>query len=236
MEGTLVMALNQLEQRIVSYCEYNWFSGGKLPTPEELREKFSLTPRKLNEILTDEKVVKSFEARGIPAVAGRDLTPEQITAIQVMLDPLDGRSYKKRLMDMGLTTKIWDGWKQNKSFKEYYAKRAEQLLGDAIPEAHAALIDRVQSGDIGALKFYYEITGRYTGNSEALDVRSIINRIFEIIATHVQDSEQLMAIAHDLKLLTALDSNGIVGGEVVQGAIESGPTYDSNTNEPPGII
>jgi len=160
----------------------------------------------------------------MPAVAGRDLTPDQITAIQTMLDPLDGRSYKKRLSELGITTKIWDGWKQNSSFKEYYAKRAEQILGDSIPEAHAALIDRVQSGDIGALKFYYEITGRYTGKDSGVDIRALINRIFEIIATHVQDPAALMAIAHDLKLLTALDSGANMGVEVVQ----SPPELEAN--------
>ena len=202
--------LSDLESRIIAYSEREWFSEGRLPTPETLRIKFNLTQKELNGILGNELVVRSFEARGIPTVAGRDLTPDQITAINTMLDPLDGRSYKKRLTDLGLTTKIWDGWKQNVSFKEYYLKRAETILGDSIPEAHAALIDRVQSGDIGALKFYYEITGRYTGKDTAIDIRAIINRIFEIIATHVQDPTQLMAIAHDLKLLTALDSSGTV--------------------------
>jgi hypothetical protein len=205
--------LSQLESRIISYCEMSWFSDGRLPTPEAIRVKFNLTTRELNGILSKEIVAKSFDARGIPTVAAGELTPQQVTAIQTMTDPLDGRSYKKRLSDMGITTKIWDGWKQNDVFKRYYLERAERILGGSLPEAHAALVDRVQSGDISALRFYYEITGRYTGKDTEVDIRAIINRIFEIIATHVQDPATLMAIAHDLKLLTALDSKTTIGSE-----------------------
>lgn len=198
--------LSDLERNIINHCETQWFLRGELPTPETLCEEFKLTPHALNKILSEEIVIKSFTGRGMPVIEGRDLPVEQITAINTILNMTDSRSQKKKLQDMGISAQQWNGWKQSAKFKAYYAKRVEQIFGDALPDVHMALMDRAVNGDLGALKFYYEITGHYTGDGRAVDLKMILEQVFKIISMHVKDSGQLSAIAGDLLKLAGVDS------------------------------
>jgi hypothetical protein len=217
--------LSELERNLINYCESEWFLKGVLPTPETLCEKFKLTPHALNKILNNDLVKKSFNGRGMPIIEGRDLPLEQITAINEILNTTDTRSQKKKLQDLGISAQQWNGWKRNANFKEYYKKRVEQIFGDALPDVHMALMDRAVNGDLGALKFYYEITGHYTGDGKAIDMKMILERVFEIISLHVKEPTKLAAIAGDLLKLAGVDSNGTlldeapVAGEIVKGEL-----------------
>jgi len=216
--------LSENHRRMIAWSEQAWFLHNRLPTPEELREKFRLTATKVQEFLLNEEVVASFEARGIPTIEGRDLLPEQVLAVNTVLNLFDTRSERKKLSDMNISPMKWEGWKNNPSFMRYYSSRAEKILGDAVPDAHMALVENVRRGDLGSVKFLYEITGRYTGKDASMDPRMIINKVFEIIARHVRDPETLKSIAQDLSLLVALDNPGSispVAGTTVQGEIEA---------------
>lgn len=197
--------LTPTEREVIGYSEAMWFSRNRLPTPEELLQKFNLTPKKLQAILSNEDVKKSFVERGMPVVAGRDLTPQQITAINTILNVHDRRSRAKRLQEMGINERIWNGWNKDPAFMEYYRECAERILHEGIPEAHVALVENVRRGDISSIKMLYEITGRYTGKDSNVDPRAVIIKVFEVIAKHVQDPSILKSIADDLSLMVALD-------------------------------
>lgn len=205
--------LTELERKLINWTESKWFLEGVLPTPEQLRDKFDLGPKQLMAILNKEIVVKSFQGRGMPVIEGRTLTPEQITAINTILNTTDTRSEKKKLQDMNISAVQWNGWKQSKQFKEYYRARVEKIFGDALPDVHMALRERAVNGDLGALKFYYEITGHYRGNEAGVDIRMIIERVFEIISLRVKDADTLSAIAGDLLKLAGVDSVSSISNE-----------------------
>jgi len=217
-----VAELTEKERNLINHCEIEWFLHGRLPTPEQLQDKFKMTPKALMKVLNDEDVKKSFEGRGIPVIEGRTLTAEQVTAINTILNTTDKRSQSKKLADMGIGAAKWNGWKQSPAFKEYYKQRVEAIFGDALPDVHMALMDRATNGDLGALKFYYEITGHYTSEGKAVDLKMIMERVFEIISIHVKDPSMLAAIGGDLLKLAGVDnkanvvSEPPVAGEIVQ--------------------
>lgn len=220
------MALTELERRIVAKCEFSWFLGSSLPTPETLREEFNLTQKGLNEILQSEGFKKSCEARGIPVIEGRTLTPDQLTAINTILNFADPRSEKKKLQDMQISQATWNGWRQSKAFKEYFLQRTEGILGDSIPDIHMALVDRARNGDLGAIKMVYEMTGRYKQDQGELNPRALVEKVFEIITQVVTDPAQLTAISDRFALLIGVDPSGTitneppVAGVVVQSQLE----------------
>lgn len=213
----------KLESQMVSFCETEWFLKGVLPTPETLSVKFDKTPKAITEFLDREEVRKSFNSRGIPIIAGRDLDPQQITMINEILNLHDTRSERKKLSDANISARQWEGWKKDPRVRQYMTRRAEDILNGAIPDAHLALVERVRAGDMGALKFYYEMTGRYTGQNAQLDPKVLVTRIFDIIAKHVTNPLTLQAIATEFQLLAGLDQTASlnnrapVTGEVVQG-------------------
>lgn len=208
------MPLNDKERKIISYCEQQWFLQGVLPTPETLCDKFNITHRAIKQFLDNEEVQQSFDARGIPTISGRDLTPEMITALNTMLNVYDRRSERKKLADMGLTERKWDSWRRDPKVQEYMATRTEQILSGALPDAHLALVERVRNGDLGALKFYYEMTGRYTGQGSNLDIRDLLNRVFEVISLHVKDPATLTALAGGILGLAGIDPPATMNSEM----------------------
>lgn len=214
-----VPELSERERALINHCEMEWFLKGRLPTPEQLQEKFNLSPKALNAILSDELVRKSFDGRGIPTIEGRALTADQVTAINTVLNTTDKRSQTKKLADMGISAAQWNGWKKNPAFKEYYKSRVEDIFGEALPDVHMALMDRAVNGDLGALKFYYEITGHYTSEGKAVDLKMIMERVFEIISIHIKDPSLLAAIAGDLLKLAGIDNKASVVGDPVAGEV-----------------
>ncbi len=202
--------LSEKERRLLSYIEQEWFLRGVYPTPETLCEKFTLTPRALNEIMSRDLVKQSLDARGIPERESRELTANQLTVINTMMNLSDTRSNRKKLADLGISAEKWHGWKQQPAVQQYMLNVSERQLGDSLPDAHMALLDRVNSGDISALKFYYEITGRYTGQNGGMDPRMLVNRIFDVIAKHVSDPLTLNNISTEFLTLLNLDQAGKV--------------------------
>lgn len=212
------MPLSELEARIAAFSEQQWFLTGHMPTPETLADTFGISRKKLNELLSNLKT--SFEERGMPIIEGRTLSPQQVSMANQMLNLADQRSNRKKLSDNGITPTKWDGWMQNPDFKEYMMVRSKQILDGAIPEAHLALVENVKRGDLGSLKFYYEMTGFYTGKDQAIDPRAILNKVLEIIMRHVKDPETLKAIASEILPLSGLDSPAKLGtSQVVKGEI-----------------
>lgn len=216
-------AFTDKERQIIGYIESEWFLKGSLPTPETLSNKFQMTPKAVTSFLERQEVRASFNARGIPVIEGRDLTPDQIGMINLMLNLHDTRSERKKLADSGISARTWEGWKRDPRVRDYMRQRSEDILNGAIPDAHLALVERVKTGDMGALKFYYEMTGRYTGQNAGMDPKVLLTKVFDIIAKHVTNPLILQAIASDFQLLAGLDQAANinhgppVAGEIVQG-------------------
>ena len=228
------MPLNELDRGIVSFCEQSWFLRGSLPTPELLQTEFKMTARAIKAFLEREEIQESFDGRGIPTIVGRSLSPDQITAINTILNFADTRSEKKKLADMNISTVQWNGWRANPAFKEYLLNRTEGILADSIPDVNVALVDRARNGDLGAIKLVYEMTGRYRGNEAGVDVRQIMHQVLEIITMEVQDPVALNNISRRLLGLAGIDqpanieNEPPVAGEVIHAQIE-GTINDSNT-------
>ena len=203
-------ALTEVQRKLLSYCEQQWYLHGKLPTPKVLCEKYKIKPSTLNEWLSSEIFQQNFEARGIPTIHANELSSEQVTAINLIMNLSDTRSERKKLSDLGISARTWEGWKRDPVVMEYMRERSEQILGAAIPEAHLALVDKVRAGDMSALKFYYEMTGRYTGQNNGLDPKVLLSKVFDIIAKHVTEPQILQAIASDFQLLAGVDQVGTV--------------------------
>lgn len=199
--------LSENYRKIIAFCEQKWFLGGVLPTPETLAGTFHLSQKEIKRFLDDELVKQSFEGRGIPVINGRDLTPTQILVLNAIINPSETRSERKILSDASITAATFAGWRRDPKVQEYLLQRTEQLLGASIPEAHLALVDKVRAGDMSALKFYYEITGRYTGQNAGMDPRALLEQVFGIIAKYVKDPQVLMGISTEFMALAGIDAS-----------------------------
>lgn len=210
------MALSELERRIVATIEESWMGRGSIPSTRDIANLFGISEATASKTLQSEAVREAFKSRGVPETTAVGLTPSQVTAINTIVNPMDTRSRRKKLQDMGVTSTQWAGWMKQPKFQEYMKLRAESLLTDAIPEAHMALVDNVLRGEFNSIKFLYEMTGHYDGNRAPVDIPALVQRIIEIISIHVQNPETLLAISQDL-LGLAHGATVNTRPEVVQG-------------------
>ncbi len=201
-------ALTSSDKELVSFFEQIWFLNGILPTRDTC-VKAGFGGVTFDRAIKKTVFKEALERRGIVSKENPSvLTPEQLTCANVMLDLRDNRSQRKKLSELNVTTAKWEGWLRDPHFRQYLQTRAENLLGDNLHESHLALVDRVRSGDIGAIKYYNEITGRYVPSAnEKVDVNGVLMKVLEIIQRHVKDGVQLDAIARDFMLLA--DTSGV---------------------------
>lgn len=224
MQDTQSQKLTEQDNRFLNFIEQVWYTNGSLPSREKIKE-FGFHDEFWNKLRTNDLYRKQLVARGIRRDildaykdGERDrhlLTEEQLTAANVWLDLRDNRSQRKKLEELGIPTAIWESWLQDPAFQNYLSTRAERMLGYNIHEANLALMAKVRSGDVNAIKFYYELSGHYLTphqkkavaetklvekqlNATDFDVRALLTRIVEAIQKYVDNPAVQQAIADDI--------------------------------------
>jgi hypothetical protein len=218
------MSLNNKEWELVNFMEQEYLAHGAIPTADRINSVGLASPDWYKQFITRKEVRDALLGRGVPLSflggGNKDvLTEEQLTAANIMLDLHDNRSQKKKLADLSISSQKWQAWLRDPGFQNYLRSRAENILGDNYHEANLALLDRIRSGDTGAIKFYYEITGRYVPNrGDSVNVPALLMKVMEIIQKHVPDNEIVSNIAEDF--LTLASGVGVAQGpRAVEGRV-----------------
>ena len=215
------------ELQFCSYIEQEFRVNGELPGYDKVADRLGLGSH--NEYLKywESKDVREYlsgvglDVERILAGTTEVLTPLQLLCINSLLDTNDKRTDQRKLKELGIKTKTWDQWKSDPAFAAYYAKRIAKLL-EGVEEIDRTLFERARDGDVSAIKFFNEVTGRYrpqiAGNQSAGDFRLLIIRLTEVLTRHLADDpEKLHAIGLELEALA--DSAGLNdtgNGRVIQ--------------------
>jgi hypothetical protein len=214
------MPLSSVENDFLNFLEQFWYEHGSLPSKDYCNEILgeydtnSLWKCFSRADFRDALLSRGVSLRGTDfassglAAKGRVLTEMQLAVANTMLDLRDNRSAKKKLQDLGISTQQYEGWLRDPAYQQYITQRAENALGDNQHEAHLALVGRVRSGDVSAIKYFNEITGRYVPNRVSnLDISVVLMRVVESVQKHVTDPAIQEAIAQDLMALAQADSS-----------------------------
>lgn len=202
------MALNSRQLNLLRYLEQEWHLNHALPTASVAAEFLSETEVWVTQQLNSADFNVAMENHGLPTpdpdLPKGLLNAKQLALINALMDPNDNRSDKKKCADLEINTAQFAAWRKDPIFLEYLHKRAQNLFGEHMDDAHRALLDNVRSGDLGSIKLMYEITGYYVPNKDAaLDVGLFLMRVTEIIQKYVKDPTILEMIGSDLILLAS---------------------------------
>lgn len=198
--------LNAKDHSFLSYLEQKYLETGNIPTKDMCVASGYTDVQHYNRCLKSPDfrhamLVRGITLKGFGEVKSEDLvlTEEQLVVANVMLDLRDNRSQSKKLRELGVSTAKWEGWLRDPAFQSYLRTRAENLLPDNLHESHLALLDRVRSGDMVAIKYFNELTGRYNPNAnDKADVNAVLMMVMEVIQIHVKDPNQVLAICDAL--------------------------------------
>lgn len=201
-QRTMVQTKKELSTiALVAIIEHEWNLHSYIPRPEWLAQFFKCDVADVTAALARPETKERLKRRGITTEREAFLTAEQIAAANLMLDYTDQRSQSAKLKAAGINSQTWQGWLADPVFNNYVRSRAENLLDQVgVAEAHSAMLKQVTRGNIQAIKLLYEVTGRHR-DSTSLNVEYFINRVVEIIQTHVKEPAVLEGIAADFKVL-----------------------------------
>lgn len=216
------------EYEIVNYVEQEYTLSGRVPSASVIAEKLGHPEVRVAKFTSSDKFREAVKARGIrlSGVSGSTdrgvLTEIQLACANTLLDFADTRSDRKKLQDLGISSQTYQGWLKDPAYQAYITQRAENLLPDITSEAHLALIGNVRRGDLGSIKLYYEMTGRWSSKTVGeLNVEFLLMKILEAVQKHVKDPEAITAIAEELSVFAAAPSPPVAGTRVVE-ALPSG--------------
>ena len=136
------------------------------------------------------------------------LSVEQIGLLTILTNPTDGRTLKGKLKAAGVSYPVYQAWLKHPKFQEVFRSWASNALMDAIPAAEIQLAAAMGNGDLGALKFGMEVTGRHDpASKKQIDAQKLVGVILEVLEEKIKDTELLRSIGNQIQLraITALE-------------------------------
>jgi len=206
---------------IVNYCEEYWLRRKTFPTLGELERTFP--DEDMPALMVNGTFIFAMHARGVVMHVELKGKPSQFTASQIaaatkFLDVHDRRTLQTKLKEVGCTTTQWNAWMRDKQFKEFVLQSASDSFEDTIAEAQNGLRTAIANGETQAIKFYYELTGRYnSGEGNTQNLKLVVAQIIESIQRRVKDPEVLADLSNDFDAI-------INGRRLAQAVIE--PEYN----------
>lgn len=158
------------------------------------------------------KFQKSLEDRGIKTTRNPNLSLRQETFLQAYLNPLNLKPPQIIAKQLKISLTELDGWMREKHFADAMSAKSEENLKKYIPIADQALGQLIQQGDMKAITFVNQLTGRFDPNArQSLDVPALMMQIQDIVLRNVRDpiakrniARELIALAQGHSPLTAV--------------------------------
>jgi hypothetical protein len=164
-----------------------------------LDQDAELTEKQVELIWPTPKFQKSLETRGIASTKNPNLTLRQETFLQAYLNPMNLKTPQVLAKQMKISLIELDGWMRQKQFAKAMSAKAQDNLEKYIPMADQALGQLVQQGDMKAITFLNQLTGRFDPNKQnSVDIVSVMMRVQDVILRHVRDPEVKRNIAREL--------------------------------------
>jgi len=142
--------------------------------------------------------------RGVTSPTDTALSGEQLRALAVLTDVTSHVSLETRLKRAGIAKYKWDAWMASSIFRAAHDRIAHDIFIASQSSIDTQVVSGALSGKLEFIKYYNEITGRYSpGRRAHADVQSILNDIIEIVTRNVKDPQTLQAISTELSASVA---------------------------------
>lgn len=177
----------QLINQVKLFHEQVFYREGKLPTRNEVKESFALELEALeiDYAQIEPEIVKwTMDTGLLDQDFNGYLEPKQFLVAQMFLNTSDRRSIRQKLKEANVSVNTWNNWRKSPVFMNYLRKEAARRFGDADVAADLEIIKHIEDGNLDAIKYYHQMTGRYT-SPEAVNVARVLALMMEILVQYV---------------------------------------------------
>lgn len=113
---------------------------------------------------------------GLEVTEVTQLNERQIMTLKMLSETGDKRSKTAKLKDLGVSMAEFRGWMRQKEFNDSFQQMVGLSVKDAITLSEVKLADMAESGDLNAIKFLFEYTGKYNpAQQQAVDAQALMN-------------------------------------------------------------
>jgi hypothetical protein len=187
-----------------------------------LDQDATLTKKDIEIVWGSSKLQRALDDRGIKTTQNPNLTLRQEMFLQAYLSPMNLKTPQVIAKQMKIGIPELDGWLRQKEFASAMSTKSAENLKTYIPIADKALGDLVQQGDMKAITFLNQLTGRFDPNARAnLDVPALLMQVQDIILRHVLDPAVKRNIARELIALASGQSHFAALPEPTRANVES---------------
>lgn len=210
---------DRIFRNIVSAAYTAWIAAkGGLPTVDTMHYYYpEVTKRKISEVMITDEFVEAVEARGIPwrSKGNAGITASQQYAISILTDPsLKSKDLRTKLRMAGVTYPQYRAWLKQPIFARHLNELTEGMLSDHVGDLHTVLMNRALNGDLNAIKYVHELSGRHDPNQKAIvDAAKIVELIIEVVTRNVTDPQLLMKIQAEFQMVLS-GKAGTIQGEI----------------------
>lgn len=190
------------------------------PTNPELLYKAGARPSltTIQRHMETETYRKDMFARGISveedlAVGDtKGLSAEQIAVLSHLTDTTITKGIPSRLKDLGVKPATYRAWLRQKPFADAIKQLAGNALADAIPMAETMLAAQAQAGDLRAIKYFFEVTGRHDPmRQQQVDTQALIGVMIDCIQEVLGQQPELLRELIDTITVRSKGVKGVIG-------------------------
>lgn len=186
---------------VVSAAYSAYLHYGRIPSVAAIAKFCSHKPATISKVIQTSEFLWSMDRRGVrwnEKVQG--LTPEQEYTLSVITNPTDRRDLTKKLKSCGVPYARYRAWLKQPLFSSHLNKVAESMLKEHQSDVHTSFLSQALSGNMNAIKFYYEMTGRHNpAQQQVIDLQRTVGMLLDIITRNVTDKEVLLKISSEIE-------------------------------------
>lgn len=187
-------------KRVLDTYDYLWHKNRVIPSPEDIADQCGYTKKTVCKAMEKPIFAELLTERGVPVRDSSGLTAQQTLAVKLILDPTDKRTLNGKLRALGISYTTYRAWLRQPAFYNYLNTIAEDGLREHNGDVLVSLTNKAISGDINAIKYYLEVSGRHDpARQQQVNMQQVLMTIFEVLTTHITDQAQLAAIANDFQ-------------------------------------
>lgn len=201
------MGLSQEEWLLaiqVAVEHFRLTAGLVAPTRKNLEPLSSLPKYVWDTIYETDESTHSYEsALALKGVLkrGSGLTYDQLRCLDYLTDVTVRGTLETRLKHLGVSWQLFESWQRDARFNEQFKAISEDVLNQAQPLVMMELTRQGVRGNLEAIKYFHQVTGRYDGAVSAADLQAFLNGLVEILQLEVSDTSTLKRIGLKLARL-----------------------------------
>ena len=199
-------AKGELHNRLLAYALQFYHKLDKFPSIEKAAADLKVTVSEIEKLWNSEKFQSALAKQGIILREDDDglLTFEQLIVANELVASTNKRTVRQTLEVLEITQAQYEGWLRDPVFQKYLKEKTKGILDASEYAAHRGLAQAVETGDLKAIQWFYELKGLWSPRLTVdFNVDVMISKVVDIIVKYVKDDETIKAIAKDIGELNA---------------------------------